>query len=85
VFVYRRKERAGRIEPPSYRTLLYPITPLLFILVVVAIVVSDLSSSGWRAAAGVIIAALGFPFSYLWTRRKAAGLQPAQPPGQKPQ
>ncbi len=69
VFRYRKREREGSIEPPSYRTPLFPVTPLLFILVVVAIVVSDLSSSGWRAAAGVVVAALGFPFSYLWTRR----------------
>jgi len=68
LFVYRRKERAGRIERPAYRTPLFPLTPLLFILVTVAIVVSDLSSSGWRAAAGVMVAALGFPFSFFWTR-----------------
>jgi amino acid transporter len=71
LFVYRRKEREGRIGRPPYRTPAYPLTPLLFILVTVAIVVSDLSSSGWRAAAGVMVAALGFPFSYLWTRRRA--------------
>jgi amino acid transporter len=70
LFIYRRKERAGIIEKPSYKTPLFPLTPLLFILVTVAIVASDLSSSGWRAAAGVLVAALGFPFSYIWTRRK---------------
>ena len=69
LFIYRRKERAGLIERPGYRTPLFPLTPLLFILVTVAIVASDLSSSGWRAAAGVLVAALGFPFSYIWTRR----------------
>jgi APA family basic amino acid/polyamine antiporter len=70
LFLYRRKERAGLIDRPSYRTPLFPLTPLLFILVTVAIVASDLSSSGWRAAAGVVVAALGFPFSYLWTRKR---------------
>lgn len=68
IFVYRRKERAGLIERPAYRMPLFPLTPLLFILVTVAIVASDLTSSGWRAAAGVIVAALGFPFSFLWIR-----------------
>jgi len=71
LFVYRKKERAGLLSPPEYRTPLYPLTPLVFILVTVAIVASDLSSSGWRAAAGVLIAALGFPFSYLWIRGRA--------------
>ena len=70
IFVYRRKERGGLIAKPEYRTLLYPLTPLVFILVTVAIVASDLSSSGWRAAAGVLVAALGFPFSYLWARKR---------------
>jgi amino acid transporter len=75
LFSYRRKERAGQIAPPSYRTPLFPLTPVLFILVTVAIVASDLYSSGWRAAAGVLVAALGLPFSYIWTRRKVAELQ----------
>ena len=69
LFVYRRRQREGSVERPSYRTPLYPLTPLLFILVTVAIVASDLSSSGWRAAAGVLVAALGFPFSYIWARK----------------
>ncbi len=75
LFLYRRKERLGLIERPSYRTPLFPLTPLLFILVTVAIVASDLSSSGWRAAAGVLVAALGLPFSYIWTRKNRAGRQ----------
>ena len=69
LFVYRRKERQGLLAPPSYRTPLYPVTPILFIVVVVGIVASDLGSSGWRAAAGVLVAALGIPFSFLFTRR----------------
>ncbi len=72
LFLYRRKEREGLIARPSYRTPLFPLTPLLFILVTVAIVASDLSSSGWRAAAGVLVAALGLPFSYIWTRGSRA-------------
>ena len=71
LFVQRRHEREGRIEAPSYRTPLYPLTPILFILVTVVIIASDLSSSGWRAAAGVIVAALGFPVYYVWKGRKA--------------
>ena len=69
LFIYRRRQREGLLAAPRYRTPLYPATPLVFILVTVAIVASDLSSSGWRAAAGVLVAALGFPFSYIWTRK----------------
>jgi basic amino acid/polyamine antiporter, APA family len=75
LFVQRRREReAGTraTDAPAYRTPLYPFTPALFILVTVAIIVSDLTSSGWRAAAGVIIAALGFPVYWLWKGRRAA-------------
>ena len=36
-------------------------TPVLFILVTVALIGSDLHDQGWRAAAGVLIAALGWP------------------------
>ena len=70
VFVYRRHEREGRIETPVYRTALFPLTPLLFISVTVLIIASDLHDSGWRAAAGVLIAALGFPVYWLWKGRR---------------
>jgi amino acid transporter len=78
LFVQRRRER--RTPPESglprllseYRTPLYPLTPVVFILVTVAIIASDLSSSGWRAAAGVIIAALGFPVYFAWRAKERA-------------
>ena len=41
LFVYRRKERQGVLPAPAYHTPLFPITPLIFILVTVSIVVSD--------------------------------------------
>jgi APA family basic amino acid/polyamine antiporter len=68
LFVQRRREREGRIAAPAYRTPLFPLTPLLFVLVTVAIIASDLQASGWRAWAGVAIAALGFPVYLLWKR-----------------
>jgi amino acid transporter len=68
VFVLRRREGA----PATYRTPLYPLTPVLFILVTVALIASDLSDQGWRAAAGVIVAALGFPVYYIWKGRRRA-------------
>jgi len=73
VFVLRKRERAG---PPAnaeerdrYRTPLYPLTPWLFILVTVAIIASDLASSKWRAGAGLLVAALGFPIYFVWKGR----------------
>ena len=78
LFVQRRRERAAAgiegapaAERSGYRTPLYPLTPLVFILVTVAIIASDLSSSGWRAAAGVLIAATGFPVYLAWKGRRA--------------
>jgi APA family basic amino acid/polyamine antiporter len=73
VFVYRRHEREGRIPAPIYRTPLFPLTPLLFISVTVMIIASDLHDSGWRAAAGVAIAAAGYPVYWLWKGRRARG------------
>jgi len=69
VFVLRKR---GGGAPDGYRTPLYPLTPILFILVTVALIASDLHDQGWRAAAGVIVAALGFPVYYLWKGRHAA-------------
>jgi basic amino acid/polyamine antiporter, APA family len=69
LFVYRRHEREGRIDEPVYRTPLFPWTPLVFISVTVMIIASDLHDSGWRAAAGVGIAALGFPVYWIWKGR----------------
>jgi amino acid transporter len=69
VFVQRKREREGRLEVPPYRSPLHPWTALLFILVTAAIIASDLSASGWRAAAGLIVAALGFPV-YSWMQRR---------------
>jgi APA family basic amino acid/polyamine antiporter len=71
LFVQRRREREAGSRLSDYRTPLYPLTPVVFILVTVAIIASDLSSSGWRAAAGVIIAALGFPVYFAWRARKS--------------
>jgi APA family basic amino acid/polyamine antiporter len=74
VFILRRKEAAAGREPAaSYRTWLYPLTPILFILVTLAIIGSDLASSTWRAAAGVVIALLGLPIYHFWFGRRRQG------------
>ncbi|HTR97034.1 MAG TPA: amino acid permease [Candidatus Acidoferrales bacterium] len=69
IFVQRRREQQGRSEAPSYRTPLYPLTPILFVLATAMIIVSDLHDSGWKAFAGVAIAATGFPVYWMWKGR----------------
>jgi amino acid transporter len=69
LFVQRERERRAGVRLSAYRTPLFPLTAILFIVVTVAIIASDLASSGWRAAAGVIVAALGFPVYALWKGR----------------
>ena len=71
LFVQRRREARGEIPRPSYRTPLYPLPAIVFILATTAIIVSDLTSTGLRAWAGVGIAALGLPVYFLWKGRRA--------------
>ncbi len=71
LFVQRRREARGELPAPTYRTPLYPLTPIVFVFATGLIIASDLHDSGWRAAAGVIIAALGFPVYALWKRKRA--------------
>jgi APA family basic amino acid/polyamine antiporter len=79
VFVQRRREKQGQQGPASYRTPLYPLTPLVFLIVTGVIIWSDFSNSGPipntvipRAMAGVLIAATGFPVYWVWRGRKKA-------------
>ena len=65
IFVLRRRH-GGPAD--GYRTPLYPLMPLLFIGVTVLLIASDLSASGWRAWAGVAIAATGVPIYLVWFR-----------------
>jgi basic amino acid/polyamine antiporter, APA family len=67
-------DRAGAAPAGSrpYRTPLFPVTPIVFILVTIAIIVSDLATSQWRAMAGVAVAALGFPIYHVWKGRGAS-------------
>jgi amino acid transporter len=71
LFVQRRREARGELAVPSYRTPLYPLTPILFVLATAMIIASDLHDSGWKAWAGVGVAALGFPVYWLWKGRRA--------------
>jgi len=82
IFIQRAREKRGEHGPASYRTPLYPLTPILFLVVTAVIIYSDFSSSAPfssldklglpvpRAMAGVLIAATGFPVYWLWRARR---------------
>jgi APA family basic amino acid/polyamine antiporter len=74
--LFAQRRRGVVPAPGEYRTLFYPLTPIVFVLVTAAIIWADFSSSAPfasvplpRAAAGVLIAALGFPVYWLWKGR----------------
>jgi amino acid transporter len=88
VFVQRRRESQGRQGPASYRTPLYPLTPLVFLVVTAVIIWSDFSNSGPipntvipRAMAGVLIASTGFPVYWLWRGRHGRAPGGSRGPG----
>jgi len=72
LFVQRRREARGEIATPTYRTPFFPLPAWLFIIATGMIIFSDLHDSGWKAWAGVGIAALGFPVYWVWKGRRAA-------------
>jgi basic amino acid/polyamine antiporter, APA family len=62
VFVLRRKMPDA---PRPYRTIFYPLTPLIFVACAAALVINSFSTSPVEAMAGVILIALGLPvYSY---------------------
>lgn len=71
LFVQRRREARGEIPAPTYRTPLFPMPAILFILTTGLIIFFDLRAQGWKAWAGVGIAALAFPVYWLWKGRHA--------------
>ena len=73
LFVQRRREGRAGTRLSEYRTPLWPLPAWVFIIATTGIIVSDLTSSGWRAAAGVGMAALGLPVYWLWKGRRPSG------------
>jgi APA family basic amino acid/polyamine antiporter len=71
VFVLRRKMPDA---PRPYRTIFYPLTPLIFVGCAAALVINSFSASPVEAAAGLILIALGLPvyFYYRHPRRRSA-------------
>jgi APA family basic amino acid/polyamine antiporter len=65
VFVFRRTMRDA---PRPFRTWGYPITPALFVLAAVAIVVSVIRVSPMQSAIGAALMLAGIPAFYYWKR-----------------
>jgi basic amino acid/polyamine antiporter, APA family len=66
VIVLRRRNPA--LERP-YRTLGYPIVPVLFVLVAVGLVFSTVLSSPRESGMGLVIIAFGLPFYFHWNKQ----------------
>jgi amino acid transporter len=71
LFRHRAAERRAGRRAGGYRAPFHPWPALLFVLATFWIVASDLTATGWRAAAGVIAAALGLPVYWLWKGRRS--------------
>ncbi len=67
VFVLRRK-RPDLIRP--YKTLGYPIVPVLFLIGAAALELSTLRDRPMQSLAGILLILLGLPFYYYWERRR---------------
>ena len=73
VFVLRRKMPDA---PRPYRTLGYPVMPLVFVLVAAWLVINTLLNRPVESIAGLVLIALGLPiyFYYRWSRRPQSAL-----------
>lgn len=80
----RARVKRGEMPEPSYKTPLFPVPAILFLVVTAVIIWFDFSTSAPfsslakfgihvpRAMAGLLIAATGFPAYWLWGRRGKA-------------
>jgi APA family basic amino acid/polyamine antiporter len=73
IFAYRRREPDA---PRPFRTPGYPLTPVLFVLAALGIVVNTVFAQPTQALVGLGITLLGVP-DYLWWRRSARASAPA--------
>jgi len=68
VFVLRRK-RPDLVRP--YKTLGYPVVPILFLLGAAALELSTLRDRPVQSLAGIVLILIGLPFYFYWKRRRA--------------
>ena len=68
VFVFRRRLPDA---PRAYRTIGYPVVPILFLLVAGWIIANTFMATPGRALAGVGLMLAGLPFYWYWSRPRA--------------
>ncbi|MDQ6699406.1 MAG: amino acid permease, partial [Acidobacteriota bacterium] len=64
-----RWKRPDLVRP--YRTLGYPVVPVLFVLAALLLEIFTMIHSPRESFAGIALILLGLPFYYYWTRRHA--------------
>ena len=77
VFVLRRK-RPDMVRP--YKTLGYPVVPVLFLIGAAALELSTLRDRPVQSLAGILLILLGLPFYFYWKARRAAPAPDSQIP-----
>jgi basic amino acid/polyamine antiporter, APA family len=70
VFIFRKRMSGVKRD---YKTLGYPVTPILFILMAAWIVINTLIEKPEQAIAGLIMLGLGLPVYYYWKNRNKVG------------
>lgn len=68
IFVLRRKDAQQTEQIPRYRTLLYPITPLIFMAMSAFIVVNTLIEKPTQAIAGLVFLVIGVGVFYMFKK-----------------
>jgi APA family basic amino acid/polyamine antiporter len=77
LFIFRRT-MPDAVRP--YRALGYPVVPMMFLLVTVALLVNTFIAAPRQALQGVAVLIAGLPFYWWWSRRleRGGGTRPAQ-------
>jgi APA family basic amino acid/polyamine antiporter len=70
IFVYRRREPDA---PRPFRTPGYPVTPVLFVLAALVIVVNTIVAQPIQSLVGLGLALIGVPAYFWWRPRKSKG------------
>jgi APA family basic amino acid/polyamine antiporter len=72
-----RKKRPDLPRP--YKTLGYPVTPILFVVSALFVIVNTLIQSFWNAFAGLALIGLGIPAYLYWNRKRSRAAGPGSP------
>jgi APA family basic amino acid/polyamine antiporter len=71
IFAYRRRS-PGRGQP--FLTPGYPITPILFVIAAMLIVINTIVAQPVESIIGIVLAVLGVPAFFVWRRRASRGV-----------